>query len=320
MARLSGIVNVYKPAGMTSHDVVNILRKILNMKKIGHTGTLDPDAEGVLPICVGSATKAADMLTASQKEYLARVILGSATDTQDSSGKVIKTADMSKFILSEDDIKAAAEAFVGKSEQIPPMYSAVKVGGKKLYELARRGVEIERKPRPVWIYGIEISDCEPKNGGVKEFSMAVKCSKGTYIRTLCNDLGEKLGCYGHMSRLVRTRSGRFTSEQSHTPEEIARMASRGDMSFLTPTDKIFEEYEPLVLDERAAEMVRNGVRIRAPRNAKEGEIYRIYDSSQNFLTLSKAEGQRLTILKTFFEQRAEDNRKHAKQNLNGEIF
>ncbi len=299
MAQLSGIINVYKPPGMTSHDVVNRLRRLLGTRKIGHTGTLDPDAEGVLPMCVGRATKAADMLTASDKEYIARVTLGSATDTQDSSGRPTKTADMSGFKLTEDDIKTAAQKFIGDISQVPPMYSAIKVGGKKLYELARQGVEIERKPRTVRISEIEITDCEPKDG-IREFSMRVSCSKGTYIRTLCEDIGEELGCLAHMSGLKRTRSGRFAAAESYTLDEIAEMKESGDMSFLTPTDAVFEEYKAVALGAKAAAMVRNGVKVHAPDSTEEGGIYRIYDENNNFLTLSKRENNRFTILKTFY--------------------
>ena len=151
MAGLSGIINVYKPKGITSHDVVYKLRKILGIKKIGHTGTLDPDAEGVLPMCIGRATKTADMLTAADKEYMAEVTLGFSTDTQDSSGSVIKSVDMDDFIVSSDDIENAVTKYIGDINQLPPMYSAIKIGGKKLYELARQGIEIERKPRFVKI-------------------------------------------------------------------------------------------------------------------------------------------------------------------------
>lgn len=156
MAGLSGIINVYKPKGITSHDVVYKLRKILGIKKIGHTGTLDPDAEGVLPMCIGRATKTADMLTAADKEYMAEVTLGSSTDTQDSSGAVIKSVEMDDFIISSDDIENVVAKYIGDINQLPPMYSAIKIGGKKLYELARQGIEIERKPRSVKINSIKL--------------------------------------------------------------------------------------------------------------------------------------------------------------------
>lgn len=177
MIELSGIINVYKPKGLTSHDVVNKIRRILGIKKVGHTGTLDPDAEGVLPICVGRATKTADMLTASDKQYRARVTLGSATDTQDSSGKVIKSAEVN---VTKEDIENSVKKFIGDIDQIPPMYSAIKIGGKKLYELARENKTVERPPRRIHISNISITGFDLENNS---FEMIVDCSKGTYIRS-----------------------------------------------------------------------------------------------------------------------------------------
>ena len=202
MAGLSGIINVYKPKGITSHDVVYKLRKILGIKKIGHTGTLDPDAEGVLPMCIGRATKTADMLTAADKEYMAEVTLGFSTDTQDSSGSVIKSVDMDDFIVSSDDIENAVTKYIGDINQLPPMYSAIKIGGKKLYELARQGIEIERKPRFVKINSIKLLDFYPNKEHVMKFKMLVSCSKGTYIRALCNDIGEDLKCFADRKSVV----------------------------------------------------------------------------------------------------------------------
>lgn len=290
---LSGIINIYKPKGMTSHGVVSKLRKILNMRKIGHTGTLDPDAVGVLPICVGKATKAADMLTAKDKQYLAEVTLGSQTDTQDSSGKVLNTADVD---VTENDITAAIESFVGEIEQVPPMYSAIKVGGKKLYELARENKTIERKPRKIFIENIKLIDFD----GDTKFTMLVDCSKGTYIRTLSNDIGEKLGCYGHMSSLTRTRSGMFKIENAYTLEKIEEMYAKNNTDFLIRVDEVFGDFEKIVLNEKATNMVKNGVKVRAPKTAVDDNVYRVYDSENNFLTLSKCEENRLKILKTFF--------------------
>ncbi len=291
---LNGIINVSKPAGMTSHDVVARLRRILNTRKIGHTGTLDPDALGVLPICVGKATKAADMLTANDKQYLAEVTLGSATDTQDSSGKVIKSAEVN---VTDKDIAESVKKFTGDISQIPPMYSAVKIGGKKLYELARENKTVERKPRKIHISRIEITAFNLENN---RFDMRVDCSKGTYIRTLINDIGEDLGCYAHMSGLTRTRSGSFELKDAYTLEDIETMFSAADTSFLIPADKVFEEYESIKLYDRAAQMVRNGVRVRAPKTARDGGIYRVYGDGGEFLTISRCEENRLRIIKTFF--------------------
>ena len=198
---MDGIINIYKPKGMTSHDVVNRVRRIAGTKKVGHTGTLDPDAEGVLPICINRGTKVADMLTASRKRYTAEFVLGITTDTLDIGGNV--TAERAVNV-SKNQITEAIKSFEGEIEQIPPMYSAIKVGGRKLCDLARKGVEVERKARKVEIYEINILDVK-KNS----FTIDVKCSKGTYIRTLGSDIGEKLGCGAVMTSLVRTQSSIF---------------------------------------------------------------------------------------------------------------
>ncbi len=298
---LNGIINVYKPKGITSHDAVYRLRRILSIKKIGHTGTLDPGAEGVLPMCIGRATKVADMITAADKEYLAEVTLGSATDTQDAEGKVISSVNMEELRVTASDIEAEAANFYGDIMQIPPMYSAIKVGGKKLYELARQGVEIEREARRVHIDSIEVSNFLPSADKVHVFSMRVACSKGTYIRTLCHDLGERLGCHAHMSGLVRTKSGRFTVREAYTLDKIEDMYKSGDLSFFTPIDSVFTELEAITVPEKEAFKIMNGVRIRAPRSAADGQTYRVYGKDGKFLTISRSENGRLKILKTFYQ-------------------
>lgn len=291
---MNGIININKPLGMTSHDVVGRLRRILGIKKIGHTGTLDPDASGVLPMCIGRATKTADMLTAQNKQYIAEVTLGSATTTLDASGEVTETSEVN---VDECDIQSVVTEFVGDIMQIPPMYSAIKIDGKRLYELAREGVEVERKPRPVTIEKIEILGINLEN---KKFSMKVDCSKGTYIRTLCDDIGRQLGCLAHMSALIRTRSGRFCIDDAYTLDEVEKMAGEGDMSFLVPIDKVFEELPKLILSSRRAKLMCNGVRISA-QGIIDGEAYRVYDESGSFLTISEAENGQLKILKTFYQ-------------------
>lgn len=291
---MNGIININKPLGMTSHDVVGRLRRILGIKKIGHTGTLDPDASGVLPMCIGRATKTADMLTAQNKQYIAEVTLGSATTTLDASGEVTETSEVN---VDECDIQSVVTEFVGDIMQIPPMYSAIKIDGKRLYELAREGVEVERKPRPVTIEKIEILGIDLEN---KKFSMKVDCSKGTYIRTLCDDIGRRLGCLAHMSALIRTRSGRFCIDDAYTLDEVKKMAGEGDMSFLVPIDKVFEELPKLILSSRRAKLMCNGVRISA-QGIIDGEAYRVYDESGSFLTISEAENGQLKILKTFYQ-------------------
>ena len=204
---VNGILNVYKEKGYTSHDVVAKLRGIVGQKKIGHTGTLDPDAEGVLPVCLGRATKVCDMLTEKDKTYEAVLLLGKETDTQDISGTVLRVGETEG--LTQEQVKDCVMSFVGEYDQIPPMYSALKVNGKKLYELAREGKTIERKSRKVEIKEIRILEM-----ALPRVRMEVSCSKGTYIRTLCHDIGEKLGCFGCMESLLRTKVSRFELESS----------------------------------------------------------------------------------------------------------
>ena len=291
---MNGIININKPLGITSHDVVYRLRKLLGIKKIGHTGTLDPDASGVLPMCIGRGTKVADMLTAKDKQYVAEMTLGLATDTLDASGTVTETAEVN---VTEQDIENAIQKFVGDIEQIPPMYSAIKVDGKKLYELAREGVEIERKPRSVRIDNIEVLDIDLEENKI---SIRVDCSKGTYIRTLCDDIGRELGCFAHMSKLERTKSGRFDIKDAYTLSQIEEMLKNGDMGFLVPVDVVFEEYERLTITEKKAKKMCNGTQI-SVQGLVEGKTYRVYDEKGNFLTISKAENGLLKILKTFYQ-------------------
>lgn len=291
---MNGIVNVNKPVGMTSHDVVYRFRRMLGIKKIGHTGTLDPDACGVLPMCVGKGTKLAEMLTASDKQYLAELTLGAVTDTQDKSGEVLKRFEVD---VTEAEIKKVISEFVGEIQQIPPMYSAIKIDGKKLYELAREGKTIERHPRTVTISNISIKNIDLEKNTVE---MLVDCSKGTYIRTLCNDIGEKLGCGGYMSSLMRTKTGRFTIDEAYSLEVLEEMSKNGDYSFLTPVSEVLSEYERIVLGERNAKKVRNGVPI-SVEGADDGETYRVFDEAGEFLALAKQENGRFVILRAFFD-------------------
>ncbi len=290
---MDGIINVNKPLGITSHDVVYRLRKILNIKKIGHTGTLDPDASGVLPMCVGKGTKLAEYLTAADKQYMARLQLGAFTDTQDASGKVTESFDV---CVTEEQIYDAVKKFVGEITQIPPMYSAIKIDGKKLYEFAREGKTVEREPRRISISNIEIKSIDLENAAI---DMLVDCSKGTYIRTLCNDIGAELGCGGHMSALNRTKSGRFEIENAYTLEQIEQMAKDEDFSFMTHIGEALPEYERIILAERNAGRVRNGIRITVG-GLQEGEIYRVFDEKNNFLALAQQNEGRFEIIKTFY--------------------
>ncbi len=252
---ISGIINIYKEKGYTSHDVVNIVRKSLNRAKTGHTGTLDPEAEGVLPVCIGKATKLADYVAASVKQYKAEMTLGITTTTEDHTGEIIEKREVN---LTPEDVQKAAESFIGEYYQKPPMYSAVKVNGKKLYELAREGIEIERKTRLINIYKIENITLSEDN----KVEMLVTCSKGTYIRTLCKDIGEKLGCGAHMSALVRCASGRFTLENSHKLAEFKKIVEEGRLNeILLSPEQALDSYERVVVSSRADKYLDNGNKI-----------------------------------------------------------
>lgn len=229
---MNGIINVYKEAGYTSFDVVAKMRGILKVKKIGHTGTLDPDATGVLPVCVGNGTKLVELVADHDKEYIAELMLGVATDTQDLSGTVIKESPVE---VSREQVEEVVMSFVGDCMQVPPMYSAIKINGKKLYELARAGKEVERQARQVTFHEIEILSIE-----LPVVKIRVACSKGTYIRTLCNDIGEKLGCYAAMKSLIRTRVGVFDIKEAVTLDELEKHRDEGKLAevILLP-DRIF---------------------------------------------------------------------------------
>ncbi|MCC8046252.1 MAG: tRNA pseudouridine(55) synthase TruB [Clostridiales bacterium] len=284
---MDGIIIVYKECGYTSHDVVAKLRGILGQKKIGHTGTLDPEAEGVLPVCLGNATKVCDMLTDWDKEYNATLLLGRTTDTQDTTGKILRECPVTlaedgadgAIPLTEEEIRNCIDSFVGEQMQVPPMYSALKVDGKKLYELARQGVEVERKPRRITIKSIEIksikevslpagmisdeTECKATDDqrmiSAVEVEIKVRCSKGTYIRTLCNDIGEDLGCGGCMSLLLRTQVGPFSLADAYQLSEIEELRDEKTLGqCIFPTDSVFPNMEAVLLTPEAEKLVRNG--------------------------------------------------------------
>ena len=287
---LNGVINIYKIKGFTSHDVVAKLRGIMKQKKIGHTGTLDPDATGVLPVCLGSATKLCDMLTDKEKEYIAKVQLGVTTDTQDMTGTVLSNKEVN---LSEEEVIKAIESFAGPYEQVPPMYSALKVNGKKLYELAREGKEVERKARPVVIHYIEIMDI-----ALPEITIRVGCSKGTYIRTLCHDLGQKLGCGAAMAALERTKSGQFSLDTAMTLAELEeKIKEAGEhreemlQSIVIPVDQMFSELPELRLLSEWERLVRNGNSFEEKnlkkefweKERKDKSQYRVYIGEDTFM-------------------------------------
>ena len=235
---MDGIINVYKEKGYTSHDVVAKMRGILRMKKIGHTGTLDPEAEGVLPVCLGKGTRLCDMLTDKTKSYRAVLLLGKETDTQDTTGAVLAENPEAAASVTEEQVRQAILSFLGIYMQVPPMYSALKVNGKKLYELARAGKEIERQARPVEILDIQIEKID-----LPRVTFHVSCSKGTYIRTLCYDIGRKLGCGGCMESLLRTRVDRFCLEDSLTLSQIEALRDEGRVEeHVLPVDSVFLDY------------------------------------------------------------------------------
>ena len=290
---MDGIVNVNKPLGITSHDVVYRLRRLLGIKKIGHTGTLDPDASGVLPMCVGKGTKLAEMLTATDKQYLAELTLGAFTDTQDASGDVLERFEVN---VTEDEIREKIAGFVGEISQVPPMFSAIKINGKKLYELAREGKTVEREARTVTIRNIEVQNIDMTE---KTVTMLVDCSKGTYIRTLCNDIGAALGCGGYMSALTRTKTGRFCIEESFTLEKIEEMLQNNDHSFMVPVSEALSEYRRITLADKNAKKVRNGIKI-SVEGLTEGETYRVFDESGEFLILAQQTKDGLDVIRTFY--------------------
>ena len=296
----SGIINVYKEKGFTSFDVVAKLRGILKTKKIGHTGTLDPDAEGVLPVCIGRATKVCDILTDKDKVYEAVMLLGVETDTQDTSGQILKELPVE---IAEDKVKEAVLSFVGEYAQVPPMYSALKVNGKKLYELAREGKTIERKARNVEIFSIDILEVE-----LPRVRMSVHCSKGTYIRTLCHDIGQKLGCGGCMEKLLRTKVGIFELEDTLKLAEIDQLAKEGLVEEkIISVDDLFDEYPKVWIKPTFDVVVHNGNRVEKRMFGEKLETnmerLRVYDSENVFIGIYEFSKERKDYkpVKMFYE-------------------
>lgn len=282
---INGIINIYKEAGYTSHDVVARLRGIVKQRKIGHTGTLDPDAVGVLPVCFGCATKLCGLMTDQDKEYEARMRLGVTTDTQDMSGTVLTQAEVR---VSETDVEAAVMEFVGGYEQVPPMYSARKVNGRKLYELAREGKEIERKPCHVDIPYIRILEMD-----LPEVRFVVGCSKGTYIRSLCADIGDKLGCGAAMAALVRTRAGSFRIEEAITLSQAEMLVASGTLDeYVAAPDSVLMAYVGADVKPEGEKALANGNRLYMNQleldNASsfsDGELIRVYSGGHAFRAL-----------------------------------
>lgn len=288
---MNGIILVDKPCGWTSHDVVGKLRGILRERRIGHSGTLDPMATGLLVVFAGRATRAVEFAEADSKEYIAGLRLGVSTDTQDTTGNVLNICEA---LPSKDELIAAANGFLGEISQIPPMYSAIKMNGKKLYELARRGEIVERSPRKVTISKLELLG-EDKC----DYILDIHCSKGTYIRTLCSDIGDKLGCGGCMSSLRRVKAGVFSITQAYTMEQIQTAADLGELDgIIIPVDTLFTDKPKLTVNEFEEKKLRNGNTIKT--KSADG-TYRVYSESGEFLLLAEVKDNLLKTIKSFFE-------------------
>lgn len=314
---MDGILNVLKPPGMTSFDVVAHLRGLTGIRKIGHAGTLDPLATGVLPVCTGLATRAIEFLMDKDKYYRAELTLGVTTDTQDSSGRILSSVPV---LNSDEEIIKAVISFMGKYPQMPPMYSALKVDGKRLYELAREGTEIERQHRVVEVYSAEVLDIK-RSAGIKVL-LDVHCSKGTYIRTLCADIGERLKCGGHMSFLLRKRAGPFDIGSAFTLEELQKRKTNGTLSdAYTKVEKVFSGLSAYKLEKLEEKKFCNGMQLPIPNdvypdglaNSRSGQLeaagnkenlIRVYDSLGEFIALGevcKRESDTYLKVKKFFK-------------------
>lgn len=287
----NGIIVIDKPQDWTSMDVCAKLRGLFHEKRIGHAGTLDPMATGVLPVFVGRATRAVEFASEGDKEYLAGLRLGTVTDTQDTSGRVLEEHPVS---VTREELEAALTPFRGEIQQLPPMYSAIKVNGKKLYELARKGREVERKPRAITIHSLEVEGQESEI----DFLIRVRCSKGTYVRTLCHDIGQALGCGGTMYSLRRTMAAGFTLEDALPLKQV--LQAEDPASLLLGVDAYFAGRPVLILKPAAEKKVRNGMTLVLPDAPTAGE-YRVYSEAGEFLALSRVSQGKLITIKSFFQ-------------------
>ena len=308
---MDGILNILKPTGMSSFSVIARLRKILNMKKIGHTGTLDPMAEGVLPVCIGKATKVIEFMVLDDKEYICAMRLGKSTDTQDAEGRTLEEGSVTA--VSPIDICNEIEKNVGDIMQVPPMYSAIKINGERLYKLAREGVTVEREARKITIYGIEVlsiaqdekmynfndNNCFMCDNEV-EVKFVVKCSKGTYIRTLCNDIGERLGCYGYMYHLFRSEvGGKFKSEDAVTLEQVEKFVAEGTIDkFLKDCTYVLDYMERIDVSEEMAKCLLFGQRKRIDSKYVDNK-YTIFSEKDEFLGIGEVNSGILKMYKSF---------------------
>lgn len=288
----NGILIVDKPDGWTSQDVAAKLRGVFHEKRVGHGGTLDPMATGVLPIFIGRATRGVEFFESAEKEYIAGLRLGTVTNTQDTTGEILEEKPVA---VTREDVEAALRRFTGELDQLPPMYSAIKINGQKLYELARRGQEVARRPRSITIHALELLE-----GEGADWTIRVRCSKGTYVRTLCHDLGRALGCGGCMSSLRRTRAGSFTLAQAVTMQQVLDFAAGQDpQQLLMPVDAVFAAHPPLIVTLGQAAKLKNGAQVKDWQF--QPGTYRVYAEDGEFLLLGRVEGGVLTTIKSFFE-------------------
>ena len=289
---MNGIIIIDKPQEWTSNDVVSRLRRVFNTRRIGHGGTLDPMATGVLPVFVGRATRGVEFFEHAEKVYETTIRFGLTTDTEDITGKTLTETEVS---LTEEELQKVLPRFRGEILQVPPMYSAIKVNGQKLYDLARKGREVERQARPITIHELQLLDFSGK-----EARLRVRCSKGTYIRTLCKDIGEALGCGGCMAALRRVEAGEYTLEGSIPLRQLLDISERGEdvEAMLRPVDTMFASHEKLCLNEKQARLVKNGNAFAS--DCPDG-TYRVYAPDGEFLALCRAEGGKVSTIKSFFE-------------------
>ncbi|MCB2355480.1 tRNA pseudouridine(55) synthase TruB [Clostridium estertheticum] len=288
---MNGILNVFKPTGITSFDVVRLIRKISKVKKVGHAGTLDPEASGVLPVCIGKATKAIDYIMGDFKIYETELKLGVITDTYDREGKILKESEVNSGV---DEITLVINSFIGEIKQVPPMYSALKVNGKKLYELARAGIEVEREARPITIYDINITDIK-----LPYIKFTVKCSKGTYIRSLCYDIGEKLKCGGMMWNLQRTATGQFHIDNAINVNELNE---ENINKYIMPIETIFSANAKITIEDRFVKFLLNGVIVKDKAlicKFEAGIMYSIYNNDNDFIGIADKSDDGVRLIKSF---------------------
>ncbi|MDK0708218.1 tRNA pseudouridine(55) synthase TruB [Clostridium perfringens] len=294
---MNGVINIYKNTGMTSFDVVAMVRRVAKMKKVGHTGTLDPAASGVLPVCLGKATKIIDYIMENKKVYRVNLKLGMVTDTYDLEGEVLREKDASH--ITKDEILNCINSFVGTIDQVPPMYSALKQNGVRLYELARQGIEVHREARKVTIYSIENIEIESNDN----IQMDVCCSKGTYIRSLCYDIGEKLNVGATMTALERIQNGPFTKEEAINIEDLTEELLE---KYIISIEKALDSFEKITVNEKFSKLLRNGVKVFDNRMYSEevefNKLYRVYKDNGVFLGLGKRDEKGFKLEKLLIEE------------------